>query len=81
VTTAPRRAELVLLGHELDEAREACRRVREQPVRRTAVREAQQRYRRALEAYAAAVARRGLPLPHRLRVELATYRSLVVTRS
>jgi hypothetical protein len=77
VTTVQRPVDLRLLMLDIDDARKTCHTMREVPHSRAALKAAEQRLVTALEAYAAAVAARGLPLPHRLRVELIVYRSVV----
>jgi hypothetical protein len=78
MTAVPRARDLHSLLRAVNDARTELERHRTGPDQggRAAVTTAQQKFRHALEAYAAAAATHGLPLPHRLRVELNMYRCL-----
>lgn len=71
---APRDVSLLLAL--VDSARHECERIRAQPTGRKELMDAQAAFRSALETYATALRLEGLPMPHRLQMELATYRSL-----
>jgi hypothetical protein len=73
------RRDVSLLLAMVDDARHECERIRTQAGGRTDLARAQAHLRSALETYATALRLDGAPLPHRLQIELATYRSLAAS--